>query len=451
MLLDAPGLGKTLQMIYLAQELKRLGKIEHCLIICGINTLKINWKKEIERHSNLTCKILGERVNKKGRYLIGSIKDRLDDLLNTIDEFFVITNIETLRDDKILKALTNKKAKNKFDMMVVDEAHTFKSVQSLQAKHFLKLNNAKYKIALTGTVLVNSPLDAYVPLKWLGIENCTYTNFKYYYCNFGGPFNNQLINYKNIDKLKDEIGKYSLRRTKDILDIPPKNIIHEYLDLNDSQRRFYDDLVDGIVEEADKVEINNTNILSMMIRLRQALACPTILTTNNIESVKIDRAVDLVEQIISNNEKVVIFSVFKGTLDILNERLKKYNPLLCTGDIKDTIISENIDEFQNNQSYKVILCTTAKMGTGITLNAATNAIFIDTPYTAAQCIQCEDRIHRVTNKYPVFIYYLWANDTIDMRVKEIVEDKSMLSDYIIDDKINNNLIDKLRGIIQDLR
>ena len=131
MLLDAPGLGKTLQMIYLAQELKRLGKIEHCLIICGINTLKINWKKEIERHSDLTCRILGERINKKGRYLIGSIKDRVDDLSNNIDEFFVITNIETLRDDKILKALTNKKAKNKFDMVVVDEAHTFKSVQSL--------------------------------------------------------------------------------------------------------------------------------------------------------------------------------------------------------------------------------------------------------------------------------------------------------------------------------
>lgn len=51
----------------------------------------------------------------------------------------------------------------------------------------------------------------------------------------------------------------------------------------------------------------------------------------------------------------------------------------------------------------------------------------------------------------MFIYYLWVNNTVDMRVKEIVEDKSMLSDYIIDDKINNNLIDKLRGIIQDLR
>lgn len=169
--------------------MRRLGEIEHCFIICGINTLKINWKKEVEKHSNLSCKILGERVNKKGRYLIGSVEDRLEDLKNKIDEFFVITNIETLRSDKIIKELTNKRAKNKFDMIVVDEIHTFKSPTSQQGKHFLKFTNAKYKIGLTGTVLVNSPLDAYVPLKWLGKDNSTYTNFKYYYCNYGGPFN----------------------------------------------------------------------------------------------------------------------------------------------------------------------------------------------------------------------------------------------------------------------
>lgn len=438
-------------MIYLAQELRRLGEIEHCFIICGINTLKINWKKEVEKHSNLSCKILGERVNKKGRYLIGSVEDRLEDLKNKIDEFFVITNIETLRSDKIIKELTNKRAKNKFDMIVVDEIHTFKSPTSQQGKHFLKFTNAKYKIGLTGTALVNSPLDAYVPLKWLGKDNSTYTNFKYYYCNYGGPFNSQLINYKNIDNLKEQLSECSLRRTKDILDIPPKNIVNEFLDLEGTQRTFYENLINGILEEVDKVEIDTASTLSMMIRLRQALACPSALTTESINSVKIDRAADLVEQMVSNNEKVVIFSTFKETLNILSEKLKDYNPLLCTGDIKDTIISENIDRFQNDSNYKVILCTSAKMGTGITLNAATNAIFIDTPYTAAQCIQCEDRIHRVTNKYPVFIYYLWVNNTVDMRVKEIVEDKSMLSDYIIDDKINNNLIDKLRGIIQDLR
>ena len=93
LLLDAPGLGKTLQMIYLAEELKRKENIEHCFIICGINTLKHNWKNEINKFSNYTCKILGERTNKNGKNKIGSVKDRLEDLKNKIDEFFVITNI----------------------------------------------------------------------------------------------------------------------------------------------------------------------------------------------------------------------------------------------------------------------------------------------------------------------------------------------------------------------
>ena len=181
LLLDAPGLGKTLQMILLAQELKQRGEINHCLIICGINTLKYNWKKEIEKHSDLSCRILGQKINKRGDLVIGSVADRVKDLQSTIDEFFVITNVETLRDNDIIKELT--KGKNKFDMIVADELHKMKSPTSQQGKNFLKLK-AKYQIGLTGTLLLNSPLDAYVPLKWIGVDNSTYTNFKYYYCIF---------------------------------------------------------------------------------------------------------------------------------------------------------------------------------------------------------------------------------------------------------------------------
>ena len=68
-------------------------------------------------------------------------------------------------------------------MIVCDEMHKAKSPTSQQGKNFLKLNS-KYKIGLTGTLLLNSPMDAYVPLRWIGADNSTYTNFKYYYCNF---------------------------------------------------------------------------------------------------------------------------------------------------------------------------------------------------------------------------------------------------------------------------
>ena len=84
LLLDSPGLGKTLQLIYLAQELKNRNKIEKCLIICGINTLKTNWKKEIQKHSDLSCMILGERVNTKGRTVFEGVPYRLNQLNNKI-------------------------------------------------------------------------------------------------------------------------------------------------------------------------------------------------------------------------------------------------------------------------------------------------------------------------------------------------------------------------------
>jgi len=450
LLLDAPGLGKSLQLIYLAQELKEREGLKHCLVICGVNTLKLNWKNEITRHSDLSCRILGERVNKKGKLTIGSVKDRLEDLKNPIKEFFVITNIETLRNDDIIKEILKGK-NNQFDMIVVDEIHTCKSNTSQQGKNLLKLNKAPHLIGATGTLLLNNPVDAYVPLKWIGAENGTFTNFKYYYCNYTGQFNNILLGFRNLKILQDQIDRYSLRRTKDLLDLPPKNIINEIVEMEPSQAKFYENIKNGIIDEVDKVELKPAALLSMVTRLRQATSCPAILSSSDIDSSKISRACDLVEQIISNNEKVVIFSAFKQTLDVLKDKLSTYNPLLCTGDIKDNIISENIEQFQNNPDCKIMLATVQKMGTGITLTSATNEIFIDCAWTQAQNLQCEDRIYRIGSQNPVFIYYLWNNDTIDLRVKEIVESKEAIADFIVDGTCPPRLAAKLKEIVQDLR
>jgi SNF2 family DNA or RNA helicase len=449
LLLDAPGLGKTLTLICLAQELKERENLEHCLVICGINTLKTNWKKEIEQHSNLSCKILGERVSKNGKHTIGSVAQRLEDLKNPIDEFFVVTNIETLRSDDILKELTKGKA-NKFDMVIIDEIHTCKSPTSQQGKHLLKLTTAKHKIGATGTLLLNNPLDAYVPLKWIGADRATYTNFKYYYCNYGGPFNNILVGFRNMDVLKDELEKYSLRRTKDLLNLPPKTIINEYVDMNDTQQLFYDNIKDGIIEQVDKVHMSTANLLAMVSRLRQATVCPSILTTENISSSKLVRAQDLAEQIIQNGDKVVIFSTFKDSLNPLKEALSQYNPVLCTGDVKDLEISENIDRFQSDSSCKVFLATWAKCGTGITLTAANYAIFLDTPWTSAVFQQAQDRIYRIGTTDSVFIYNLICKNTIDERVLEIVDDKEAIADYVVDDKVTEKSIESLRKYILEL-
>lgn len=448
LLLDAPGLGKTLQLTYLAQELKERQGLQHCLIICGINTLKTNWKNEIEKHSNLTCRILGQRITKKGNLVVDGIQERLKQLKEPIEEFFVITNVESIRSDEILKLL--QKGPNKFDMIVVDEIHRMKNPNSQQGKNFLKLNKAKYKIGATGTLLLNNPLDAYVPLKWIGAERANYSTFRYYYCNYGGPFGNMLIGFKNVHVLQDQIKKYSLRRTKDILDLPPKNVIHEYVDMSDTQSIFYENVKAGVAQEVNKVKLNAANVLSLVARLRQATACPSILTTESIPSAKMDRAEDLVDQIVGSGYKVVIFSTFKQTVYELAQRLKQYKLVIATGDQSDQEIENAKCALQEDPNTKIFIGTTAKCGTGITLTAASYMIFIDHPWTAADCTQCEDRIYRIGSNNAVFIYYLISKNTIDERVQEVVNDKSLIADYIVDDQVPPQLVDRLRQMITDL-
>ena len=449
LLLDAPGLGKTLQLTYLAQELKERQGLEHCLIICGINTLKTNWKNEIEKHSNLTCRILGQRITKRGNIVVDGIQERLKQLKEPIEEFFVITNVETLRDDKIIQAILKNKH-NKFDMIVVDEVHKCKSNQSQQGKNLLKLNKARYQVGATGTLLLNNPLDAYVPLKWIGAERANYSTFRYYYCNYGGPFGNMLVGFKNVHVLQDQIKKYSLRRTKDILDLPPKNIIHEYVDMSEAQSIFYENIKAGIAQSADKVKLSSANVLSMVTRLRQATACPSILTSESIPSAKMDRAEDLAEQILANGYKLVIFSTFKQTVYELAERLKQYKLVIATGDQKDFEIENAKQQFQEDPNTQIFIGTWQKCGTGITLTAASYLIFLDTPFTEAEFTQASDRIYRIGTKESVFIYNLVTRYTVDERVLELVTDKGAIADYVVDEKITPQGLESLRKYIEEI-
>lgn len=449
LLLDSPGCGKTAQIIYLAEELKAQKSLEHCLIICGINALKSNWKKEIKRFSDLSCTVIGERFNKKGKVRYASMKERAAEIYNPLDAFFIIINIECIRNDEFLQAIRT--SKNKIDMVVVDELHKCKSSGSQQGHALLKLNKYKHQIGLTGTLIMNAPLDCYTALKWIGVEKANLTNFKSQYCVFGGFGGHQIVGYKNLNLLKDEIESCSIRRKKeDLTDLPPKTIIPQIIEMDDKHEKFYEAVKDGVKEQCDKIDLNPANVLALTTRLRQATSCPSILTSESITSSKIQRAVELTEDIIASGDKVVIMSTFKEPLNELYNILREYNPLIGSGDIPDDVVSKNVDLFQTDPKYKVFLGTTAKCGTGITLNAASYMICIDTPWTAALQEQVEDRINRITNTKSVTIYRLICQGTIDEAVENIIETKQAISDFIVDNKVDDHSMNILKSYIQDL-
>ena len=111
-----------------------------------------------------------------------------------------------------------------------------------------------------------------------------------------------------MEQLKYQLEQVALRRKKDLLDLPPKTIITEYVEMEPQQQQFYENIKKGIVDQVDKVKMSTANLLAMVTRLRQATSCPQVLTTETIPSAKVDRCVDLVEQILTDpDEKVVIF------------------------------------------------------------------------------------------------------------------------------------------------
>ena len=281
-------------------------------------------------------------------------------------------------------------------------------------------------------------------------NHSTFTDFQNYYAIYN---NNIVVGHKNLKALRQQISVCSLRRTKEeeLQELPEKVIIPEYVEMSSTQATFYEHVKKGVAEEVDKVTLKKTSLLSLITRLRQATELPSILTTENIGSSKIDRACDLADQIVSQGEKVVIYASFKDAIKELTQRLAQYEPLVCTGDEDDNEVSSAVDKFQTDPKRKVFLATWQKMGVGWTLTAASHAIFVSTPWTNGDFSQACDRLHRIGAKGTVFIHNLINADTIDERVWSLINEKKALSDYVVDSIEDDNVMQQLWQYLIDLK
>lgn len=446
---DEQGLGKTKQVIDIAVAKKQKCGFRHCLVICGVNGLKWNWQNEIAIHSDETGLILGQRVRKNGKMTIGSNSDKLNDLINIskIDSYFIITNIESLRDADIANQIDKYCKDGTIDMVAIDEIHKCKNPNSQQGKGILKVQ-PKYRIAMSGTPLMNTPLDLYIVLKWLGYEKHAFYSFKNHYCITGGYGGYEVVGYKNMPELKETVDSIMLRRLKeDVLDLPEKIYIDEFVEMTPKQAQIYKEVTAEIKANIDRIKIAN-NPLAELIRMRQATGYTGILSSSVTESAKIDRLEEIVDESVANNRKVVIFSNWtQMTTPIYNRLAKNYKGIVITGNTEDVERQINVNRFQNDMECVFALGTIGAMGTGITLTAGTVVIFMDEPWTMANKQQAIDRCHRIGTQSNITIYTIMCKDTIDERIHEIVEKKGLIADAILDDKIVGNKLELLNFLL----
>ena len=435
---DEQGLGKTKQVIDIAVAKKLAKGYKHCLIICGVNGLKWNWYNEVHTHSNEGAYILGQRTRKNGNIIIGSNTDKFDDVrtLAYNPNYFIITNIETLRNADINDELVKMCKAGEINMIAADECHKMKNPTSQQGKAFLKLQ-AETMIAMTGTPLMNTPLDLYIILKWLGYEKHAFYSFKKRYCVMGGFGGYEIVGYRNLDELQEQLDEIMLRRLKaDVLDLPEKTYVDEYVEMTAKQATVYKEVTAEIKANIDNIKMSN-NPLAELIRMRQATGYTGILSTTIQESAKLDRMEELVADAVENDNKVVIFSNWTQMTTPIAKRLAKYNPAVITGEINADTRQQMVDKFQNNPNCHVMVGTIGALGTGLTLTAGTVEIFLDHPWNRALYDQAVDRCHRIGQRNNVTVYNILCKDTIDERIWDIVNKKGAMSDYMVDGKVSN--------------
>lgn len=438
---DSQGLGKTKQIIDLARILHSQGKVFHCLVICGVNNLKWNWKKEISKHGHQGSHILGysKKVSRRigTKSVIGGTKDKLADLQKVEDgeikNLFLITNIESLRIAKLADKISELCSKGVIDMVVIDESHKAKNSFSLQGSGLLKIES-KYRISVSGTPMLNSPLDLYTTFKWLGFEPYSFYSFRKHFCQMGGYNGAEILGYKNMDQLQSQLNRIMLRRTKaDVLSLPEKRYIDDYVEMGAPQTTVYYQIKSQLLADIDKIKAS-ANPLSMMMRLRQATGYTGIVSSAIQESAKFERAREIVEDAVADDKKVVIFSNWTQMIYPAVEYLQDFNPVVITGDVKDAERPEIADRFQHDESVKVILGTTSAMGTGLTLTAGSVIIFLDEPASDALREQAIDRCHRIGTHQAVDIHMLMVPDTIDDRIHSLCDKKGVIFANVVDDK-----------------
>ena len=456
---DDQGLGKTKEIIDIAMCRKQTDGLKHCLIICGINGNKYNWADEVKIHSREDSWILGTRFTKRPpiKMIEGSTKDKMEDLNNIPHQFFWITNIETLRGGSF-KEKQGKRTVTRFPiaekiqelcdrgiigMIAFDEAHKAKNPDSQQGKALLSIDCKGPKIPMSGTFVLNNPLDLYLPLKWAGFETHSFYAYKQHYCTMGGFGGKEIVGYKNLDELRSMVSRVMLRRVKgDVLDLPPKVHTIEWVDAYPEQKALYKDVRDQVRDNIDKVKVH-PDPLSEMLRLRQVTGYPGILSSTVTKSAKMDRMEELVEEEVLVGGKAIIFSNWSEMTNVIRNKLKKYNPAYITGELGSVQRMEEKDRFQNDPDCKVMIGTIGALGTGFTLTAAQLVIFVDEPWNRGIKDQAEDRAHRIGTRGTVRIVTILTRDTVDEGVYNLVQKKGKMADLLVDGKVDGKNVDNV--------
>jgi SNF2 family DNA or RNA helicase len=318
-------------------------------------------------------------------------------------------------------------------VLITDEAQLYKNNKAKRTRAIKMLGkNIPHIIALSGTPIVNRPIEMYNALKL--IDPTIVPNFWEYaqrYCaarhnGYGWNFNGASNTEELHEKLTNTI---MLRRLKkDVLSELPEKI-HTMLPMEIDNRKEYTHAENNFIrwirenqgkEAAERA--SNAETFTQIEALKQLAA-----------KGKIKQAIEWIENFLDTNGKLVVFTTHKNTINILMEKFKEVATKV-DGSVTGNARQEAVDKFQNDKTCCLFVGNIKAAGVGLTLTAASNVAFLELPWSPGEVERAADRVHRIGQKNAVNIYYLLASNTIDERIARMLDDKRKVLDQVLDGK-----------------
>ena len=407
-LADSMGLGKTSSAIIASIE----AKPSKTLIICPAS-LKQNWEREIQNYTDKPIYICeGKKYDDSANYVI----------IN----YDIIKNFHSLKskEETIIQ-------KSKFDLVIIDECHYIKSPQASRTKLINDICKDIKKIwLLTGTPLTSRPIDYFNLLSL--VDSPVSKNWMAYvkrYC-AGYQFNvgmNKVWNVNgasNLDELRERTAPLLLRRLKEnVLDLPEKIITPIYLRLKSKE---YENVMG---EYFDWIKNNPKESKSLSVQFTKLMKVRQIIANEKIKD-----TIELIENTLEQERKVIVFTNFTNSLDKIYEHFKKIAVKL-DGSSSMKQRQESVDEFQTNDKIKVFVGNIKAAGVGITLTSADVVIFNDLSFVPADHSQAEDRAYRIGQKNSVSVLYPIFENTIEGIIYDMLDRKKKIISTVLGDNL----------------
>ena len=405
-LADDMGLGKTIQVITFV-----LSKRSKKTLIITPTSVLYNWKDEFERFAP------NVRVG-----LVHGTKAQRNRMLSEIKKYDVlITTYGTLKNDE------NEYEKLQFDYCIIDEGQNIKNPTS-KTTLSVKEINSKCNFALTGTPIENNLMELWSIFDFV-MPGFLFTKER---------FKVKFIQNKNTEELKSLITPFILRRVKeDVLDELPEKIEKKYLvDMTTKQKSIYKSYVKGIKEKL-KSSKGNINMLTFITKLREVCLDPSLIMDDyNGGSGKINALMELLDNYIEGNKKILVFSQFTSALKNIEQNLeeKGINYIYLDGSIGSKERVELVKKFNEEPLISVFLISLKAGGVGLNLTSASVVIHFDPWWNPAIENQATDRAHRFGQRNVVEVIKLISKDSIEEKILLLQEDKKELIESLMDEK-----------------